>query len=178
LTRAIVTVQTVAGTAYSNSTTETILPTAAQCQGSRTIPANFLKVGTQIRVRARGIMSFPSTGDTIAWRIRWGGTGGTQLAISTADPSSGVGTTRGWDIDVVLTVRSTGATGTVIANGTFTIRSEDATAGLIRFYTFGDNATVTFNTTTANTVDLTAAWSVASTSLTVTCTQFSVEVEA
>lgn len=173
---AIVTVQNVAGTALTNTTTETVIPTAAQCQGNRTIPANFLKVGSQIRVVARGIYTTPTGADTINMRVRYGGTGGTQLAATGAvDPNTAAVTDVRWDLDVVMTVRSTGATGTLVANGFFKVVSS-GTAGTVRWWEMGGNTTVTFDTTTATAIDLTAQWGTAATTFSITCTEFSVEV--
>jgi len=173
-----ITAQNAAGTALTSSTTETVIPTAAQCQGSRTIPANFLKVGNQIRVRARGIYSTPTGSDTINMRARYGGTGGVQLAATGAVDPGLASTAFGWDIDVVLTVRSIGASGTVVAAGGFHVRQDNATNGTNNWFPMGANTTITIDTTVATTIDLTAQWSASLATLTITCSQYTVEVIA
>lgn len=99
-------------TAVASTTTETALFAAP------TIPANYLQDGRTLRIRAIGKYSTTAT-PTMIFGLRYGTATGGVLLCKTAACTTPSGVTNAmWDLDVLLTVRSNGATGTVMSNGT------------------------------------------------------------
>lgn len=160
------------GTAIANSTTETIVfPNV-------TIPANYLADGRWLRVTARGRLSTTGT-PTIRFRLRLGGVAGTVVWDSgTITCGSGV-TASLWSIPLLdLIVRSNGATGTVFSGGETiigaalapTVGSATGAAAVGVFGSAGDDtpAAVTVDLTADQAMSLTALWSAASASNTLT----------
>lgn len=118
---------TASGTAVANSTTETIL------FPNFTIPANYLQDGRCLRLRLFGGYGTTAT-PTLTFAVRLGGVAGTVLAKSGAiTTGSGVGggasMTALWTMELVVQVRSNGATGTVMTNGIFTLFTTGTAAG-------------------------------------------------
>lgn len=110
---------TASGTAVVNSTTETIL------FPNITIPANYLQDGRVLRLRAFGAFGTVVTANpSITFSLRWGGVAGTVIAKSaalltgTAALGGGASMTAMWDLELLIQVRSNGATGTLMSNGT------------------------------------------------------------
>lgn len=104
---------TASGAAVANTTTETIL------FPNITIPANFLQDGRTLRIRAIGQHSTLGSGTvTLLFGLRWGGVAGTILCKSAAITQLISLTAAMWEVDIILTTRSNGASGTVMANGT------------------------------------------------------------
>ena len=103
---------TASGAAVAATITETILfPNV-------TIPANYLQDGRSLRIRAIGQHSTAGSGTvTLLFGLRWGGVGGTILCKSAAITQLISLTAAVWDLDIILTTRSNGASGTVMANG-------------------------------------------------------------
>lgn len=166
------------GTAVANSTAETILP------GNVTIPANYLQDGRSFRIRAFGKYSTTGT-PTMIFGLRWNGVAGTLLCKTAACTTPSGVTNAGWDLDIVMTTRSNGATGTVMANGTARVFA--AVAGTVASATGEALVTPMMNggvvTPAAATVDLTAdtpisltlTWSAASASNTATILNYTIE---
>lgn len=136
-----------ASTAVSNTTTETAFDTAV------TIPANYLKAGDIIRVRAQAIASATNSTDTLTLKLYVG-----ALNIAT---SGAVDVTNGdigyFDFDVV--VRTVGASGTVVAAGVVALGVPGTVTAKPALL-----ASSTLDTTAANSVAVKATWSVASAS--------------
>lgn len=143
--------QTAAGTAYSDSTTETAL-------GSGTIPANSLEVGSVIKVRFQGIATATNSTDTLTIKLYIGGLSGTAL-ISMA--ATDVADNNVFTGEYELVVRTTGASGTIVGVGTF--KSIPAAEGTM---TIKDDilASTAIDTTAAQVVAVSGDWSVASSS--------------
>jgi hypothetical protein len=118
---------TAAGAAVANTTSETILfPNV-------TIPANYLQDGRVLRIRISGAYGTTST-PTITFRARWGGVAGTVLAASGAyTTGSGVGggasMTALMTMDLIIQVRSNGASGTLFTNGEAVLFTTGTAAG-------------------------------------------------
>lgn len=149
----------------ANTTTETSL--FGTGLGTLTLPANALAVGTTIRIRMSGVVS--STGANAPLRVKLGGT---TLATSDALNFATI-TNRAWRLEVDITCRTTGATGTVIGQGIFWYQiSTVAVNGLGLAMT----ATATIDTTTSLALALTAQWSAANPAHTITCTNATVEL--
>ena len=165
------------GTAVANSTTETIIfPNV-------TIPANYLQDGRSLRLTLFGKHSTTAT-PTLTFRVRFGGVAGTVLAASGAITCATV-TNAAFKLDITLTVRSNGSTGTVMANGEATVYGDTApTVGSatgapgIGPMTAGGQtapATATVDLTADAALSITAQWSAASASNTLTGTNYLVE---
>jgi hypothetical protein len=146
----------------ANTVTETSL--AGSGIGTKTIPANFLAVGRQIRVRARGYVSTTGT-PNFRVRIKLGAT----VILDTGSVAF-IGTIANneWVIEGVITCRSVGGGGTVMAQGSFH-EEPDNRAGLTNL------ATVAVATTVSQLVDVTWEWGTASASNTITCTNLDLE---
>lgn len=140
---------TVASTAVVGSTT------AEQAfDVSYTIPANTLKAGTVVKVRAQGIATTTTSTDGLAYKIYIGGTGGTALITSaSADPADGAT----FLAETTLVCRTAGTTGTFVSTGTYKQVSAEGTM------TVKDDITgsTTINTQANQAIVVTATWSVA-----------------
>lgn len=149
----------------SNTTTETSLFTTGV--GTLTLPANMLAVGKSLRIKLAGLVT--TTGVNAPLRLYLGG-----VLLATSDTLNFASITdRAWHIDVLLTCRSTGATGTVIAQGIFWYQVATVAINGLGLAMTG---TGTVDTTTALAIDLTAQWSAASASHSLRCTNAVVEV--
>jgi hypothetical protein len=134
-----------------------------------TLPASFLVAGRSIRLRATGTFSTTGT-PNLRLSLYLGGT----LINGTGTQAAPTGVTnRGWTVDVVITCRTTGATGTVMTNG-YAIITTTNIAGAI--WDMENTGTQTIDTTTTLSVDLKAAWSAASPSNTITLSNVIVEI--
>lgn len=125
--------------------------------------------GRVLRLRAFGKLSTTAT-PTMIWALRWGGVAGTLLATTEAiTMGSGVATVN-WSLEIVIQTRSNGPTGTLLAFGDVQVHTS-ATAVLNN--TFGVSgydapAAVTVDLTADTALALTAKWSAASASNTLT----------
>lgn len=146
-----------------NSTAETTLTAAGT--GTRVLPANILSAGKTIRVTARGYVS--ETGNpTFRVRIKLGAT---TILDTTAVSFTGNLTNQEWSVSADITCRTTGVSGTVMGQGRFVCETGDVFGMVL-------TAAVTVNTTTTETVDVTAQWGTAAAGDTITCTNLTVEV--
>lgn len=137
-------------TTVANSVAETTLFTG-------TVAANELSAGKVLRCRVYGRMSALVT-DTVTLRFKVGGT--TFLTIvSTAAAITG----QEWSAEFVITCRTTGAAGTLISQVWAIINNSIQSAA--------DSGTHTVDTTAAENVTVTAQWSAASASDTITLQQ-------
>jgi len=135
--------------------------------GSLTLPANFLDVGTSLRILGRGVWGTGSGTPTKRWRVRLGpvvilDTGAIQVAKAIVNEP--------WALEAVLVVRARGATGSVIAAGSVGSATEHLDFAPM-------TAPVAIDTTKPLALDVTCQWSVASASSIVTCTQFLIWAE-
>lgn len=142
---------TAAGTALSNSTTETALAAA-------TVRANRLQPGALIQVRFGGIATATNSTDTLTIKLYIGGIGGTAL-ISMA--ATDVADNNVFTGEYELAVRTIGSTGTIVGQGTF--KSIPAAEGTM---TIKDDflASTTLDTTADQDITVAGTWSVASAS--------------
>lgn len=151
------------GTAVANTTTETII------FQNVTIPANYMADGRAIRLRAFGKLSTTGT-PTITFAIRWGGVSGTVLATSEAITCSTGSANTAWSIEAIIQTRSNGAAGSLFVMGDVVV---NLTASTNTSQTFGVSgfdapAAVTVDLTTDTALSITADWSAASASNTLT----------
>lgn len=155
---------------YVNTTIptgNTIASTAAETafDSSYDIPANTLIVGTLVRVRAMGTFSTTGT-PTLQLRIKLDST--TYIDTMPVTTPSGA-SDEGWVIDGTFVVHTTGATGTVEAQGV--AQFADAVVDAPR------TAAVTTDTTQALTVTVTAQWGTSSASNTITLRELAIWTE-
>lgn len=165
------------GTAIANSTTETIIfPNV-------TIPANYLQDGRVLRLRIMGQYSTTGT-PTLTFFIRFGGVAGTVLCKTAACTLPTI-TAGLFDIEVIIQTRSNGATGSLMANGVARVFAgvagtvASATGeGLVTPLTAGGvltPAAVTVDLTADTALSVSAQWSAASASNTLTGLIYTVE---
>ena len=169
---------TSSGTAVANTVTETI------AFPNITIPANYLQDGRCLRARAFGQYSTTAT-PTLIFRFRWGGVAGTILCQTAACTTPTTVTAACWELDVLIQTRSNGATGTLMANGTARVFAAVAGTvasttgeGLLTPMTAGGvitPAAVTVDLTADTALSVTAQWSAASASNTLTGLNYIVE---
>ena len=158
------------GTAIANSTTETIIfPNV-------TIPANYMQDGRVLRLRAFGKLSTTAT-PTVIFNIRWGGVAGTSLAVTEAITCANAAANTGWGIEAYLQTRTNGATGTILASGNVTVNltASTNTSQVFGVSGFDAPAAVTANLTADTALSLTALWSAASASNTLTGMHYTIE---
>lgn len=168
---------TSSGTAVANTTTETIL------FPDITVPANYMQDGRTLRLRAIGQYSTTAT-PTILFSLRWGGVAGTLLCKTAATTLPTV-TAALWNLDILLTVRSNGSTGTIMANGAASIYAGVAATVASSTGAAADTpmtaggvlapAAVTVDLTIDKALSITATWSAASASNTTTGLNYTLE---
>lgn len=151
------------GTAVANTTTETII------FPDITIPANYMQDGRVLRVYAAGKLSTTGT-PTMTWAIRWGGVAGTLLATSEAITMGSGVTNVNWDIMAYIQTRTNGSSGSLFVMGDLRIHTAATTVASNVFGVSGFDApaAVTVNLTADTALSLTADWSAASASNTLT----------
>ena len=146
-------VVTAASSAITNTVTETAFSTTFS------IPANRLRVGSVLSLRARASVSSGNSTDTLTLRARLTDAAGAVLGAGLAfDVTNGGGDVG--DINLQMVVRTLGAAGTMMSVGTIGLLTAVQAAG--------SAGAVTIDTTAAITLVITAQWSVASASNSVT----------
>ncbi len=139
-----------ASSAVTNTTTETAFDNS-----SVVIPANTLNAGDVIRVRAQGTNTSGNSTDTLTIKLKVGTT--VIVATAAVDVTDGGGDVF-W-IDAEIVIRTTGGTGTFVAGGTQGL----GVPGTVTAKPWL-KASTTIDTTAAQTLTVTATWSVASAS--------------
>jgi hypothetical protein len=152
--------QTATGTAANTASETTISSTGV---GTLTLPTDFFVVGKTLRIRGKGFHSSTAS-PTLNLKVKFGST-----VINATGTHTHHNATNGYfDFECDITCRTTGAGGTVFSQGIFT----DATDHV----SMGNTATISVNTTTTQAITVTAQWSVASASNTISMTNLTVEV--
>jgi hypothetical protein len=143
----------------ANTTAETNL--LGTILGSATIDANTLAEGTTLRIAAGGNLGVTGS-PTLTVKIKLGST----EVLSTGGLSP-TGTDAGWFMEVVITCRAVGASGAVVATGSFQTGSTIVTPV--------KTTATTLNTTANQSLTITATWSAADPDNTITCQIFTLE---
>ncbi len=160
--RGLLTVATAPSIPISNTTTETAFSNA-----SFTIPANLLQPGKVIRVRAQGILTATNSTDTLTVRAKLGST--TLLTLAGADAVDN----DTFDLECEIFARAApGGTAAVVAAGTYSIGAPGTATRR-----HGSLGTTNFATNGDLVLSITSQWSAASTSDSVRCDIFSVEIK-
>ena len=166
------------GTAIANTVTETIIfPNV-------TIPGNYLQDGRTVRLYVFGKYSTTGT-PTVTFRLRWGGVAGTVIVASGAITGGSTVTNAAFENLILLTTRSNGSSGTVMANGHAilygatapTVGSATGAPGIGPMTAGGQTApaAVTLDLTADTALSITATWSAASASNTLTGHNYIIE---
>jgi len=133
----------------STATTGTLIGTGV---GTTTVEAGLLRAGRAIRIRAFGLIATSAAGPTFQIDIKLGAT-----VIATtgakAPPSNVAGTAV--FLDVLLTCRTTGATGTVQGDGSLILDSSLTAVNMESF----NKAVTTVDLTAAQAIDVFGTWS-------------------
>lgn len=154
-----------ASATVANTTAETALSSTGE--GSLTLPANYLRVGRTIRVKAWGYHS-STAGPTIRIRIKLGST----TVLDTTAINSGNGTNKMWTVDGVITCRTTGGSGTVFGQGFYAeLHPSGTTDSMV------NTGATTVDTTATQAISVTAQWGTANAGNTITCTNLTVETQ-
>jgi len=149
-------------------TTATVANTASETVvGTFTIPANDAQAGGVYRMVMYGTASSTGT-PTITFRVRLGGVAGTALATFGAITTSSGASNQAWQMSTNLFAIAPGSSGTYSAFSSLAQQIASPT-GLATSNTM-TNGTVTANSTTNLTLVVTAQWSAASASNTVSST--------
>ena len=123
-------------TTVANTTTETAIYTCP-------LPANCLKVGNHLHIGCSGIISNATAADDITINVYVG----TDL-INTYNPAIGNVTGANWHVELTMTVRTVGASGTIASHGHIEIDGSEDVA----------NELDTIDTTGANDITVKVQW--------------------
>lgn len=162
----------------ANTDVETAFGPAATHQLA--FPAGALNVaGTRVNFKAGGTLATTST-PTMTFGARLGGVGGTVVGNASGLPAANNSTAAPWRLKGGFVVRTTGATGTLLAdNMQVQIVNAASGAGAAPRTSLGNTgvaASAATDLTAALDLVLTANWSASSASNVITMTYFNVEV--
>lgn len=161
------------GPLFTSTASATVANTAVETSligsgvGSLTLPANFFSAGTSLRVSVAGVFGTKATPGTIRIRLKLGST--VILDTGAVTPADSI-TNEEWQLQTLITCRTAGATGTVIANAT--VPHGDGSTAALFGWRMVNTSTITVDTTATQTVAMTALWSTADTANTISTTNF------
>lgn len=136
-----------------NTVTETAITGTGV--GSLTIPANFFKAGRTLKVHGIGFYGAAAS-PTIQVKLKFGSTVVLDTGVVT---SPDAGQNVFW-IDGIITCWTTGAGGTVQAQGAFT-QENNSNTGAPFIWGMLNNSTVSIDTTASQTISITIQWGTA-----------------
>lgn len=147
--------QTTSSTPITNTALETDIITTGV--GSLTIPANGFKVGDSFNAKLIGHLSCNGAA-TLRFRIK----AGTTILADTGPILMSAATTKHWELDVNFTVRTLGTAGvaSIASGGIFSYTKNAGTNFEGTNFSIINNTS--FDTTTDNTLKITAQWGAAS----------------
>ncbi len=146
--------QTANSTPITNTTVETSLINGGV--GSLSVPANFFKVGDSFRVVSAGVLN-AANNQTIRIRVK---AGSIVLLDSLAQAITNI-TNDVFSLNVDFTVRQLGAAGvaSIVSLGTFHYAKTSNAS--VQGFAFNVVNSTTFDTTIANTLNITVQWGAA-----------------
>ena len=154
----------------ANTTTETSILGAAQANSSKVIEAGMARVGRVFWLRIWGAVGTTGT-PTLQIRLKFGSTTIADTGtVTMANNTSGVGNLY---VEALVTVRAVGASGTAHV---FPLRISYGSANGAAINSFAQVAAPTVDFTAAQTFDLTAQWSAASASNTITAAHALIDI--
>lgn len=132
--------------------------------------------GRCLRLRAFGKLSTTAT-PTITFAIRWGGVSGTLLATTEPITTATGSANTAWSIEALIQTRANGVTGSLMVMGDVRVNltASTQTAGVFGVSGFDAPAPVTVDLTADTALSITADWSAASASNTLTGLLYAVE---
>jgi hypothetical protein len=167
------------GVVFSGTADKTVANTASETSliptgvGSATLAADAFSVGRVLKIRLAGKYSSKGTpAGNITLKIKLGSTVVNASAAHAVDASE---TDQSWRMEVCITCRTTGATGTVIGQTAWEHAALNAGNTGMEVAQMVATGVVTINTTTSLAVDATAQWSTADASNTITTTCCQIE---
>lgn len=153
-----------AGNTNANSTAENAF------SSSYTIPANSLTAGSIIRVNLYGVYGTTVVAPTLTGKLKLGST----VMLNTGALTTVVSLTNaGWWAEALMIVQTTGASGSIEAQG-YAVFATAATTGLS--VNIANTAAITIDTTAAQALTVTTQWSAANAANTITLRQAAIEV--
>lgn len=158
------------GTAVASTNVETIaIPNV-------TIPANYMQDGRTLRITAFGELSTTGT-PTMIFGFRWGGVAGTALAISDAITTTNNSAKLMWRVQMYITTRTNGSSGSLFATGDVTVDLTTSTQTTQVFGVAGNDTPVaaSVDLTADTALAFTATWSASSSSNTLTTHNYYIE---
>lgn len=161
--------QTLAGTIFTQTADKTVTNTTTETTivgtgtGTLSLPANFFVIGKTVSVRMSGVYSTVAvTGDTVTIKVKYGTT---VLASKATSALVTGGTNLYWESNVLVTCRTTGATGTVQVSGG--VVYQIAGSAIVEDELNNGVATTTLDTTASGLFDVTVTHGTADASNTV-----------
>jgi hypothetical protein len=133
------------------------------------IPADDCQPGRVYRVTARGVYGTTAAPGTFTIRMKLGAT---VVATTGANTPTASLTNRGWETTFDITCITAGGSGTVEGQGVTRLSTTAIAANIIDME---NTATVTVNTTAAQTLQMSAQWATANAANTITLRQIVVE---
>ena len=136
------TARVIGGLAYTDPTASTAITGATETltnlDNTYSLPANSLKVGTKLRIRAVGHQTATTSAETLTFTLR---AGSTSLGVTgNIDPVAN----DMWVLEYELDVRSVGATGHVVGLGT--VRSGGRASATVATHLIGTGSGATSHT--------------------------------
>ncbi|HVM77034.1 MAG TPA: hypothetical protein VMU07_02705, partial [Candidatus Paceibacterota bacterium] len=155
----------------SNSTASTSLISATLANGTTTIPANVLRAGSIIHLKAFGLWNTTSTAQTATFWIKLG----SNAIQSPNGPTTAGINNKGWIMQCDITIWSAGASGVWSPSCMFSGFAGGGAATPNQNYI--DGSTSTIDTTSAAKLDVLWQWGSAFTTNSMTSTQVVAELE-
>jgi collagen type VII alpha len=155
---------TTGSTTVAGATTTSPTTLIGMATGSQTVPANTFTAGQVLEVVAEGYYTTPATPASLTITLNIGGT----IRLTTGAVVQIASITNGaWRLRCMVTTRTTGASGTQIANCIFEGTGATLTPGEAAMFT---SSAWTIDTTATEVIDVVATWSTATGSPTLTST--------
>ena len=145
-------------TTVANTTTETVLYTGV-------VPANSLKAGNKLKVFIDGLLGTLNSSQILTIRVKMNGT-----TISTISSTGTNYTDAPWSAKLEITVRSIGATASIAVH-------TDLDVGKSKSNAEQKSSIETIDTTVSENITITAQWSSANASNTISCHQGHLETK-
>ncbi len=136
----------------SNNVEISLIGSSIAPSGGKTIPADSMVIGKEICVKGFGYMTTSASPPNFTGKYVLGSTVIMQTGANT--PPANL-SNRAVTVDACYTVRTTGAGGTVIGQGTFSFRDN---SGVIQAWDMVMTSAQTVDTTSAATLDFLGAW--------------------
>lgn len=168
--------QTSTGSALASSSSLTDISPGGNTLGQAfQINADVLQPGTMLRYRANGIYSTTGT-PTLLLGLYWGGIAGTALAVTAATTTASGVSNGTWILDATTRVISTGTSGTAVTIGSVLGIAATSANPTLMPATSSNGGQATIDTSTNKIVTVGAQWGTPSSSNTITCYQFAIEI--